>query len=38
MTEMKCQNCEHEWEYTGEKGPGLPVTCPACSYKVWIPD
>ncbi len=33
MVEIKCHNCGHEWDYTGERSDGQLVTCPFCYYK-----
>jgi len=35
MTELRCQHCEHEWDYSGS---GLYATCPHCYYKVKVED
>jgi DNA-directed RNA polymerase subunit RPC12/RpoP len=33
-TPMRCQNCGHEWEYTGNAD--VYASCPTCRYRVHI--
>jgi DNA-directed RNA polymerase subunit RPC12/RpoP len=34
IMEIKCHNCQHEWEYGGNSD--FYVTCPKCHYKIFV--
>lgn len=38
--DIKCHECGHEWEYTGDKPAGARTNCPNtdCRYQVTIPE